>query len=124
MPEDLSKAGWLIGEMSKILADEHIFNRYQAIKNQRKAAKAMGERKAIDGVGRLRMEVDDYSYHYWGKRLGYRCWKDKQFLHEMERDNPEMRVKCGGTKMQVGFKAGLEIPIGIHSPKFRKAYAS
>lgn len=124
MADNLSQQDWLIAGLKKILSDEHIFNRYKAIKNQRKVAKESGDRKAINGVGRLRMEVDDYVYHYWGNRLGYKCWKDPQFLREMERDNPEVRVKCGGTKMQVGWTSNLTVPIGIHSPRFRKAYAA
>jgi hypothetical protein len=71
------------------------------------------DRKSIDGVGRLRMRIDPSLYHYWGKTLGYECWKDSQFLREVERDNPETRVACGGTKLQVGYA----------SPRFKKSYA-
>jgi hypothetical protein len=59
--------------------------------------------KAIEGIGRLRMRVDPTLYHYWGHKVGYGCWKDAQFLREIERDNPEVRVKSGGTRLQVGF---------------------
>ena len=60
------------------------------------------ERRAIDGVGRHRMRVDANAFHYWGQRLGYDCWDDEQFKREYERDNPESRVICRGTKIQVG----------------------
>lgn len=59
--------------------------------------------RSIDGVGRLRMAVSSTAFHYWGQRLGYECWNDPQFLREFERDNPAVRVKCGGTRIQVGF---------------------
>ena len=59
--------------------------------------------KAIEGIGRLRMRVDPTLYHYWGHKVGYGCWKDAQFLREIERDNPEVRVKSGGTRLQVGW---------------------
>jgi hypothetical protein len=59
--------------------------------------------KSVEGLGRLRMRLDPKLYHYWGTKLGYGCWRDAQFLREVERDNPEVRVKCGGTKMQFGF---------------------
>ena len=59
--------------------------------------------KAIEGIGRLRMRIDPTLYHYWGHKVGYGCWKDAQFLREIERDNPEVRVKSGGTRLQVGF---------------------
>jgi hypothetical protein len=63
----------------------------------------INEFKAVEGIGRLRMRVDPTLYHYWGHKLGYGCWKDAQFLREIERDNPEVRVKSGGTRLQVGF---------------------
>lgn len=71
------------------------------------------QRKSIDGIGRLRMRIDSTLYHYWGQRLGYECWKDSQFLREIERDNPEARVVCGGTKLQVGYAGN----------RFKKTYA-
>jgi hypothetical protein len=72
---------------------------------QQKIAKqtSINNFKAVDGIGRLRMRVDPTLYHYWGHKLGYGCWKDSQFLMEIERDNPEVRVKSGGTRLQVGF---------------------
>ena len=77
---------------------------------QRKIAKQSNEidRRSIDGIGRLRMRIDPTLYHYWGTKLGYDCWKDNQFLREVERDNPEVRVKCGGTRLQVGFQGGTK----------------
>lgn len=62
------------------------------------------ENRSIDGLGRLRMAVSADAFHYWGQRLGYDCWKDAQFLREFERDNPAVRVKCGGTRVQVGWQ--------------------
>jgi hypothetical protein len=72
---------------------------------QKKIAKqtSINEFKSVDGIGRLRMRVDPTLYHYWGHKVGYGCWKDAQFLREIERDNPEVRVKSGGTRLQVGF---------------------
>lgn len=72
------------------------------------------DHKSIDGIGRLRMRIDSTLYHHWGQKLGYDCWKDNQFLREVERDNPEVRVKCGGTKLQVGWSGS--------SKKFSKKY--
>ena len=59
--------------------------------------------RAIEGIGRLRMRIDPTLYHKWGQKYGYDCWKDNQFLKEVERDNPEVRVKCGGTRLQFGY---------------------
>ena len=73
---------------------------------QKKIAKqtSINDFRSVDGIGRLRMRVDPTLYHYWGHKLGYGCWKDSQFLREIERDNPEVRVKSGGTRLQVGFE--------------------
>ena len=73
---------------------------------QKKIAKqtSINDFKSVDGIGRLRMRVDPTLYHYWGHKLGYGCWKGSQFLREIERDNPEVRVKSGGTRLQVGFE--------------------
>jgi hypothetical protein len=49
--------------------------------------------KNIEGMGRLVGEIPTASYHYWGKRLGYDCWKDDEFVREFFRDNPECAVK-------------------------------
>lgn len=59
--------------------------------------------RSIEGIGRLRMRIDPTLYHKWGQKYGYDCWKDNQFLSEIERDNPEVRVKCGGTRLQFGY---------------------
>jgi hypothetical protein len=59
--------------------------------------------RSIDGIGQLRMRIDPTLYHHWGQKLGYECWRDNGFLREVERDNPEVRVKSGGTRLQFGY---------------------
>jgi hypothetical protein len=66
----------------------------------------IGER-SLDGLGRVRLAVTPEAFHYWGRRLGYDCWRDKQFLAEFERDNPAARVKQGGTKIQSGWRGRI-----------------
>jgi hypothetical protein len=48
---------------------------------------------SIDGIGQMVARIPPSSYHYWGKRLGYECWEDDQFLKEFLRDNEEVAVK-------------------------------
>jgi len=72
-----------------------------AVTNQRRIASAQQERKTVDGLGQLRMQVDPRVFHYWGQRLGYECWRDKQFLAEMERDNPELKIKSRSAKTTI-----------------------
>jgi hypothetical protein len=50
------------------------------------------EAREIDGLGRKTAQIPADSYHYWGQRLGYDCWKDKQFMKEFIRDNPQCAV--------------------------------
>jgi hypothetical protein len=49
--------------------------------------------KPIDGIGELRASIPPSAFHYWGTRLGYECWEDRQFLREFIRDNPETAVR-------------------------------
>jgi len=60
--------------------------------------------RSTEGLGRVRMAITPEAFHYWGRRLGYECWRDKQFLNEFERDNPSVRVKQGGTRIQTGYR--------------------
>jgi hypothetical protein len=48
--------------------------------------------RSIDGIGELRARIPKASFHFWGHRLGYECWEDKQFIKEFLRDNPEAAV--------------------------------
>ena len=79
-----------------------------AIQQKRIAKDSQREVRSIDGIGRLRMHIDPTLYHAWGTKYGYDCWKDSQFLREVERDNPEVRVRCGATRLQVGFTGGTK----------------
>lgn len=66
---------------------------------QAKAAKLNGERKFIragDQGGEVQFQIQPVFYHYWGQRLSYECWEDPQFVREMIRDNPEIRIKNHG----------------------------
>tara|TARA_R100000152_G_C6687666_1_gene120047 strand:- start:118 stop:498 length:381 start_codon:yes stop_codon:yes gene_type:complete len=91
----------------------------QHVDAQSNAAQRIGssretDYKSVNGLGRLRLRIDPYTYHYFGQRLGYNCWHNEQFLREFERDNEYARVNCGGTKIQAGY--------GSKQPKFRKKY--
>lgn len=120
MSQGLVNEPWLIAELDKFVRNEHIAERVLAETRQRRIAAELGQdRRAINGLGRPRLEVDNYSYHIWGQKLGYQCWKDKQFLREFERDNPHARVKSTGTKLQVGYGS---LSVGGRK-KFTKSYA-
>jgi hypothetical protein len=53
--------------------------------------------------------IPEESYHYWGMRMGYACWRDDGFMKEFLRDNPECRVnsKAENTTLLVNGTKGL-----------------
>lgn len=67
------------------------------------------EHRFIDGLGQMTMRIPQESYHYWGQRLGYACWRDDNFRKEFLRDNPECRVmsKAENTTLLVNGTKGL-----------------
>lgn len=93
----------------------------------RQAAKAGGERRflrAADGLGgAVGMMIDPESYHYWGQRLGYKCWSDAQWCREYLRDNPEARVKSRAdtTTILVSGGGGLG-ELAATNRRFSKTY--
>ena len=93
-------AGDLTKEVIEELRTARNLELVNASVRQRKLAQAEqrvsnGERKNL-GFGRLRMRITPEAYHYWGGRLGYECWQDKQFLHEFEQQNESVRINSKG----------------------------
>lgn len=79
-----------------------------AAKEQIEAAAGQPERTWCDGIGQMTMSIQADSYHYWGRRLGYKCWSNKNFRREFLRDNPAARVRNRARKTIVridGFRA-------------------
>lgn len=104
------RTGW---NFQKVMAEANA----QAVGklNQRKA-------KSIDGIGQLEMRIDPDSFHYWGQRLGYDCWNDKQFRKDYAKANPYCKVNSGGTKeISIGWTSGLES--STRNVKYRKVFA-
>lgn len=73
------------------------------------AQRAGGTRRFLpdegEGGGYVEYMIHPVSYHYWGRRLGYECWEDKQFVREYLRDNPTSRIKSVSGKTVVSFAA-------------------
>lgn len=78
--EDELRRGWHMEAMT-------------AAVRQKQIAQANPIRRTVEGVGQAMMSVDPIAYHYWGGRLGYQCWRDRQFVREFLRDNPDARVR-------------------------------
>lgn len=47
----------------------------------------------VEGLGQHVARIDLTAFLYWDRRTGGECWRDKTFLKEFLRDNPEARVK-------------------------------
>lgn len=73
-----------------------------AVEAKKAAALAKDYHRGVDGLGRLRARIPASSFHYWGQRLGYKCWQDETFIREFLRDN-QLEVAGGKTKMSVGY---------------------
>ena len=71
--------------------------------------------RQVDGLGQLSMRIPVDSYHYWGQRLGYACWKDNKFVAEFLRDNPECKVnsKAVNTTVRVNGNKKLLDAYGV-----------
>lgn len=60
---------------------------------QKRIAAEQPERTWCDGLGQMTLSIQPDAFHFWGQRLGYKCWADKQFRREFARDNPAARVR-------------------------------
>jgi len=111
--------GEVVSRLAEVLKQEHHVEKVMAAVRQRHAARDLAEnRRSVEGLGRPRLEVDTFAYHYWGQRLGYQCWRDEAFLREFERDNPDCRVRARGAKeIQVGY-GSCQTP----KSRFKKSY--
>jgi hypothetical protein len=76
-----------------------------ALQRQARIAKAnqMLDRAHIDGIGQHELAVDNFAFHSWGQKLGYKCWSDKNFRREFARDNPGAKVIHPGKTNTVGY---------------------
>jgi hypothetical protein len=81
------------------------------------------DHRSVDGLGEMRMNIPPHLFHKWGQKYGYAIWSDNQFLREAERDNPSMKVKSKGTKIQVGYR-GDEAESHDRPYRFRRSYAN
>lgn len=48
--------------------------------------------QSLEGVGELKAQIPLSAFHYWGQRLGYECWNDKEFMDDYIKHNPEVAV--------------------------------
>lgn len=100
-------------EVIQRLKDMQALRVLQATKQIAQAAKVGSERRIMrdergNAGAAVKMQIHPASYHYWGQRLGYKCWNDEQFCREYLRDNPASRIKTVTERptFQIGWTGG------------------
>lgn len=103
-----AKAMELLGVTHDELLAELNFRRQQreakCLRDMVDAARTGRRRRLLrgaDGGGEVEMMITPYSYHYWGKRLGYECWEDKQFRREYLQTNDAARIVNEETRVTI-----------------------
>lgn len=116
----------LLAALEELARRKLMLEHIRAQKEQDRLARHFREAKSIDGIGELQMRVHSTAYHDWGIKLGFDCWKDEGFKKYFRKIAPETRVKCGGTKLMVGYQPGQDQQIEIfgsgNAPRFSKKY--
>jgi hypothetical protein len=105
----------------EVLVQRENKRRRQCQARMRLAAYCQSERRLL-GDGEVKMQVDPYSYHYWGQRLGYQCWQDPEFVEEYLRDNPESRIRSRPDKLTIVAPDRLSISELASHKRFQKTY--
>lgn len=111
----------------EVLIEREDKRRRQCQARMRLAAHCQSERrllgqKADEPGGEVKMQVDPYSYHFWGQRLGYECWNDPEFVEEYLRDNPESRIRSRADNLTIVAPDRVGIADLATNKKFRKVY--
>lgn len=99
--------GDITPEVIEALRSKEVARQYVALRETREMAKAGRERFHL-ATGEVKMQIHPVSYHYWGQRLGYECWADKQFCEDYLADNDYARVVSRGRNPMVGWTPGLK----------------
>jgi hypothetical protein len=100
---EIPELGSLTGLVMEELRKGTLMKRVEARKRQTVIARNRREHTRTRQGGEMKMMVPPESFHYWGQRLGYQCWNDKQFCREYLRDNPECRVESRNVNACVGY---------------------
>jgi hypothetical protein len=105
----------------EVLIQRENKRRRQCQARMRLAAYCQGERRLL-GDGEVKMQVDPYSYHSWGQKLGYECWRDPEFVEEYLRDNPEARIRSRADNLTIVAPDRVGIADMATRKIFRKTY--
>lgn len=94
--EDEFRMGW---EMEKVMVEME--------RNRMAEACTRLESAAVDGLGRVEMDIPAASYFYWireGRKRGEKhIWRHQEFRRDFLRDNPQFKVKYRSAKPRSGW---------------------
>lgn len=102
--------GDITDEVMAKLREQRALAVLRATKIMDLAAKAGRERFHVGDSevgGHVNMMIHPTFYHAFGRKWGYDCWRDKEFVQHTLKANPQCRVKSRSRKPQVGFRAAL-----------------
>jgi hypothetical protein len=90
----MSLGGDMYGLVEKELRMGFELERQRAFARQREIAKANARnpRKSVEGLGQVTMSIDPVLRLLAERQYGHGCFRDKRFVKELLRDNPELRV--------------------------------
>ncbi|GEM_PF-4466950 len=116
--------------------DEEAAQKVMRLVHEREQLQLQREKKAVQGWslnGRRAVRMPDgthaqftiptYSYHMWGKKLGYECWKDAGFVHEFLRDNPQCRINSVAERAMSGWTPASSYAQGYRKTQVQATFA-
>lgn len=80
-------------------------------------ANAQIERAFVDGMGAHIACIDPEIYARMELMYGRGCWRDKAFLNDTLKKNPQLRIKCGSRKTMIPVNGLRDNPTGKPAPK-------
>ena len=75
------------------------------------------ERAFVDGLGAHIACIDEEIYVRMEAMYGRGCWRDKAFLADTLKKNPQLRIKCGSRKTMIPVNGLRDNPTGNLPPK-------
>lgn len=108
MEIDLSRLdGRTRKRVDEIFKGDHELKVLQAIRRQtRLAARNCQGERSVAGRGARTLEVDAVIDALWRQVYGHDYSEDQDLMKFLRKRNPEIVVRAGGTRIQVGYSAG------------------
>ena len=91
--------------LHRVCTDDNAYKLAMAKIRQAKAAEFWHKNRSrsIDGVGAMELCIDPYFVTYFRQKYGTEITSDKDFRRWVKREDDVFRVRCDGTKIQVGY---------------------